>query len=121
MGKYKRTKGKPKKQKRFANVKMILDLIREHKDKIENLPETVIQLEKRDIEWGDEWDSETGYEYLIFFADKSAYLVGETKVIEDREDYSQADSWEQSHCTDYYQERNVTCLEVLEKLEAVVL
>ena len=55
MGKYKRTKAKAKKQKRFANVKMILDLIREHKDKIESLPTTTIQLEKRDIEWGDEW------------------------------------------------------------------
>jgi hypothetical protein len=121
MGKYKRTKSKPKKQKRFANVEMILALIREHKDKIENLPATTIQLEKREIEWGDEWDSETGYEYLIFFSDKSAYLVGETQVIEDREDYAQADSWQQSHCRDYYQERSVPCLEVLEKLEAVVL
>lgn len=122
MGKYKRTKTKPKKQKRFANVKMILDLIREHKDKIKNLPATTIQIEKRNIEWGDEWDSETGYEYLIFFDDKSAYLVGETQVIEDREDYAQADSWQQSHCRDYYQERGtVPCLEVLEKLESVVL
>lgn len=121
MGKYKRKKGKPKKQKRFANVKMILDLIREHRYEIENLPATTIQLEKRDIEWGDELVSETGYEYLIFFADKSAYLVGETKVIEDGEYYAQADSWMQSHCSDYYQERNVTCLEVLKKLESVVL
>ena len=50
MGRYKRTKSKPKKQKRFAEVKMILDFIREKKDKIESLPATTIQLEKRDIE-----------------------------------------------------------------------
>lgn len=120
MGKYKRAKGKEKKQKRFANVRMILDLIRENKDKIENLPTTTIQVEKRDIDWGDEWDSESGYEYLIFFSDKTAYLVGETVVVEDREDYAQADSWKQSHCTDYYENKNVDCLEVLEKIEAVI-
>ena len=122
MGKYKRTKARPKKEKRFANVKMILDLMHEHKDKIKTLPVTKIQVEKRDIEYGDEWDSETGFEYLIFFADKSAYLVGETKVIEDREDYAQADSWVQQHCKDYYQERwTVPALEVLEKLEYILL
>lgn len=100
---------------------MILDLIREHKDKIKSLPASVIQLEKRKIEFGDELDSETGYEYLISFADKSAYLVGETTVVEDREDYAQADSWQESHCIDYHQERRtVPCLEVLEKLEMVV-
>ena len=115
-------KAKPKKEKRFANAKMILDLIHEHKDKIEGLPITKIQVERRDIEEGDEWDSEIGFEYLIFFADKSAYLVGETKVIEDREDYAQADSWMQQYCIDYYQERwTVPALEVLEKLEALVL
>lgn len=118
MGKYKRTKRKPKKEKRFANVKMVLDLMHEYKDKIETLPATKIQVEKRDVEQGDEWDSETGFEYLIFFADKSAYVVGETKVI----DYAQADSWIQQYCEDYYQERcAVPALEVLEKLEAVVL
>jgi len=113
---------KAKEGKRFASVKMILDLIKEHKDKIESLPETTIKIEKQDIEWGNEWYSETGHEYLIFFADKSAYLVGETKVIEDREDYAQADSWMQQHCIDYYQERwNVPALEVLEKLEDILI
>jgi hypothetical protein len=120
MGKYKRNKGKIKKEKRFVNTKMILDFIHENITKIESLPATTIQIEKRDIEFGDQWDSETGYEYLIFFSDKSAYLIGETKVIEDREYYAQADSWIQTHCVDYYQERKVTCLEVLEKLETVI-
>lgn len=121
MGRYKRTKGKPKRQKRFVNVKMIINLIRKHKDKIESLPITTIQIEKRDIEWGDEWDCKGGYEYLIFFADKSAYLVGETTIVENRENYAKADSWKQYHCEEYYQAKTVSCLEVFEKLEAVVL
>lgn len=70
MGKYKRRKGKVKKTKRFVNVRMILDFILEHKSKIDKLSSTAIQIEKRDIEWGDEWNSETGYEYLIFFGIK---------------------------------------------------
>lgn len=122
MGDYKRTKRKSKKQRRFVNVEMILDFIHEHKDKIENLPTTTIKLERRNINWGDGWNYQAGYEYLIFFADKSSYLVGQITVIEDSEDYAQADSWQESYCMDYYQKREtVPCSEVLEKLEAAVL
>jgi len=113
--------GKPTKQKRFANVQMILDLIQENKAKIETIDKVIIQIEKREIQAGDEFDSETGFEYLIFFADKSAYLVGKTIIIEDREDYAQALSWPQEHCISYYQEKpNVPPLEVIEKLEEVL-
>lgn len=108
-------------KRKNTNVRMVLNFIREHKDDFDKLPNTIIQIEKRDINYGDEYDSENGYEYLIFFADKSVYLVGEIQIIEDRDDYAQADSWEQTYCIDYYNElKSVTCLEVLEKLESVL-
>lgn len=55
-------------------------------------------MKKEFIEHGDEFNSESGYQYVI----KHRGLVvgvGETTVIEDRENYAQADSWEQQHCT----------------------
>ena len=119
-GKYNRVSMKEKKGKRFVNVKMILELIYEHKHKFEEISPSIMQMEKRDIDWGDEWDSEHGYEYLIFFSDKSAYLVGETTLIEDRENYAQAESWQQTHCLDYYEKRRVACLELIEKLEKLI-
>ena len=119
MGRYKRRKKdkKNKKKKIFVNTKMVLDFINKNLNKIENLPVSKLQIEKRDVELGDEWDSETGYEYLLFFPDKSAYLVGYVKIIEDREHYANPDSYENTYCRDYYQERSVTPIEIIEKLE----
>jgi len=120
MGRFKRKKGKPKKVKRFVNVDMVLNLIKENFEIFETLPDTTIQIEKREIDEGDEWDSEVGYEYIIAFSDKSVYLVGKSTKIEDREYYAQADSWEVTDCMDLSKQCKTPPLEVLEKLEKII-
>ena len=122
MGKFKRTKQRPRKEKevRFCNTKMVLEFIERNKERLYSLPINIIQIEEREIEYGDEWDSKSGLEYLMFFENKDAFIVGSQIHTEDGEDWAQPETHEEFICRDYYWERNVEPLEVMEKLEAIV-
>ncbi len=117
MGAYKRNKTKVKPKQRFVNTEMVLAYLHKNMSHFEKFPETILQIERREIEFGDEWSGESGYEYLIFFSDKSGYLVGRTMVHEDAEDWAQAERWEQFHCSNYYDGYTVDAIEVMLKLE----
>lgn len=115
MGKYKRNKTRIKKVKRFVTIKQVIELINSNIDKLNTFPTTTIQIEKREVEFGDEDSGGDGYEYVIFFEDKTAYIIGETIVHDDNE------CWGEEHCLDYSQERwNVNPLEILEKIEVLL-
>lgn len=115
MGKYKRNKTRIKKVKRFVTIKQVIDFINSNIDKLNTYPTTTIQIEKREVHFGDEYGGEDGYEYVIFFEDKTAYIIGKTIVHDDNE------CWSEEHCLDYYQERwNVNPLEILEKIKVLL-
>ena len=58
------------------------------------------QYEFHDIEYGDEWYNVTGKECRIWFDDKSCFRFGYENVIEDDENWAQAESHTQYFCQD---------------------
>lgn len=64
-----------------------------------------LETEKREVDHGDEYWSERGYEYLIFTKQKDAFLIGRVVVREQEEDMAQGESYIDYYCSDYYGER----------------
>jgi hypothetical protein len=78
--------------------------------KLFNVPINIFQIEKREINN----DYQVGYEYLIFFSNKTSFLVGETEILEDNENTVIY------HCLDYYQENEVNVSEVFKEIEKLI-
>lgn len=89
------------------NEKAIIDFINTNKVKLENYSNTIFQIEDRIIDSEDK----IGYEYLIFFSDKSAFLIGECEVFNEEENTIEF------HCLDYYQERIISPSEIINKFK----
>ena len=89
---------KPTKRRRKAKALYTVSMLLNYIHKNFKSLKIVGNIVKEEIDHGDEWNSETGYQYII----KARGLtigVGEVTVVEDRENYAQADSWQQLHCT----------------------
>ncbi|WP_026715254.1 hypothetical protein [Flavobacterium daejeonense] len=87
--------------------KAIIDFINTNKIELKNYPNTTFQIEDRIIDSEDK----IGYEYLIFFSDKSAFLIGECEVFNENENTIEF------HCFDYYQKRIVSPSEIINKFK----
>lgn len=98
------------------NIDYIYSWFYNNMKELEKLPVDIIQIEKREISCGDQWSNSNGEEYLFFLSDKSAYLVGYENIIEDQEDWAQAESYQSEHLIDYYTSENVDCEIVMNKL-----
>ena len=128
MGKFKRNKNrkheKPIKKfvKRFVSVKSVLDYIYDNLNKLHESER--IAIVREDEEEGDDYNHVTSVFYRILFFDGFEYCVGHSIIVEDDEDWAQADSWEQYHCSvsigsEKIQKR-IEALEIMLKLENIL-
>ena len=92
------------------SVKMIFDIIETNYLQLSSLLTSTFQIERREIDN----DYQVGYEYLVFFSDKTALLIGRTEIIED---YANSINY---HCFDYYQENEIDVSAVLKKLQILL-
>ena len=93
MGKYKRNKSKPKEKEIFTPCLTVRKYIHKNMDYLVNFPDNIFKIEKRDIENGDRYYGESGFEWHMTFRDGTEYFVGQVTITEDADDWAQAEAY----------------------------
>ncbi len=102
------------------NATQLFILISKNYKIIDELPNELIQIEKKDFFIGDEFSNETGYDFILFFKDKTAYRVTKTFYNEiDENGYN--DGYSNHSVREYYDNKNCSSDEIYNKISLEII
>lgn len=117
------TASEKRRREKLDKAGYIIDLekyLSENLNKLKELDSKVLVVKKIDTFSGDEWYSEQEYGHVFYFSDATSYRFTTIKVVEDDENWAQAESYTYNHFSSNEKGNRVTVNELLNKFKAIL-